>query len=153
MEKLKLGDIAPIFNLLNQQNSDVNIKSYRGKSIFLYFFLKPLTIRCAQHAREISEIKNKMNNTNLVILGICPDLPKKTIKFFQEENLNFDLLSDPDNIIAKRYGAWGPGKGNEKEQMSVIRSVYIIGSNGRIKNIFENIGEFSSLELMPSLAL
>ncbi|MBY0415993.1 MAG: redoxin domain-containing protein, partial [Bdellovibrionales bacterium] len=91
MEKLTIGTTAPVFNLLNQQNSEVNIKAYRGKNILLYFFLKPLSLRCSEQARKIREIKEKMMNDNLVVLGICPDLPKKTLKFFEEENLNFDL--------------------------------------------------------------
>ena len=62
MERLKVGDSAPIFNLFNQQNTNINIKSYRGKSILLYFFLRPLTIRSSQCVCEINEIKMRMTN-------------------------------------------------------------------------------------------
>jgi peroxiredoxin Q/BCP len=146
MERLKVGDSAPIFYLFNQQNTNVNIKSYRGKSILLYFFLRPLTIRYSQCARELNQIK--MRNDNLIVLGISPDLPKKNLNFFQKVDLNYDLLSDPNRIIAKKYGAWEPNKTLGPEQMmSALRSAYVIGSNGKIKNIFDNLEEVSSLEL------
>jgi len=35
---------------------------------------------------------------------VSPDEPAKLSKFIEKENLNFDLLSDPDHSISEKYG-------------------------------------------------
>ena len=142
LKKLFVGDTAPIFNLMNQQNNDINIKSYRGKIIFLYFFLRPLTFRSCQEAFEIKKIKDEFSKMDIVFLGICPDQPKKSIRFFEENELNFDLLSDPDNLIAKKYGVLGSTKLRISENLKIANNAFLVGTNGKIKRIFEDLSNF-----------
>jgi len=138
MGKLKVGDTAPIFSLLNQASDEVNIKSMRGKLIVLYFYPKAMTPGCTVQACGLRDSKKSLDKKQVIVLGVSPDEPKKLLKFIDKEDLNFDLLSDPDHIIAEKYGVWGLKKFMGKEFMGILRTTFIIGTDGKIKAILDD---------------
>jgi len=138
MGKLKIGDTAPLFSLLNQASDEINLKTFRGKIVVLYFYPKAMTPGCTIQACGMRDSKRALDKKNVIVLGVSPDEPKKLLKFIDKENLNFDLLSDPEHIIAEKYGVWGLKKFMGKEFMGVIRRTFIIGIDGKIKHILED---------------
>lgn len=138
MTKIKVGDTAPIFNLLNQIGDEINLKAFRGKVVVLYFYPKAMTPGCTTQACGLRDSKKALDKKNVVVLGVSPDEPKKLLKFIEKENLNFDLLSDPEHLIALKYGVWGLKKFMGKEYMGIVRSTFIIGTDGKIKFLLDN---------------
>ncbi len=138
MSHLKVGQVAPVFNLLNQSSDEINLKAFRGKTVVLYFYPKAMTPGCTVQACGLRDTKKKLDKSNVIVLGVSPDEPKKLLKFIDKEDLNFDLLSDPDHIVAEKYGVWGLKKFMGKEFMGIIRTTYIIGPDGKISHILDD---------------
>ena len=42
MKKLQVGDLAPQFTLLNQDNQPISLSDFKGKKILVYFYPKAL---------------------------------------------------------------------------------------------------------------
>ena len=40
MAELNIGDVAPSFSTLSDQDTTVNLSDYRGKRVLLYFYPK-----------------------------------------------------------------------------------------------------------------
>lgn len=135
----KVGNLAPAFNLLNQDESIVDLKSLRGKIVVLYFYPKAMTPGCTVQACGIRDTKKEFAKMNTVVLGVSPDEPKKLQKFIEKEKLNFDLLSDPDHAVAEKYGVWGMKKFMGKEYMGIKRITFIIGEDGKLKHIMDDV--------------
>ena len=79
MAKIKVGDSAPVFSLLNQASDEVNIKAFRGKTIVLYFYPKAMTPGCTVQACGLRDSKKALDKKNVVVFGISPDEPKKLL--------------------------------------------------------------------------
>lgn len=135
----KLNHLAPSFKLLNQNEEEVELKSLRGKRVILYFYPKALTPGCTTQACGIRDSKKELAKLNAVVFGISPDDPKKLKKFFEKEKLNFDLLSDPDHFISEKYGVWGLKKFMGREYMGIIRTTFIIGEDGILVHVMDNV--------------
>ena len=73
------------------------------------------------------------------IIGISPDLSKKLLNFENKQNLNFNLLSDPEHKIADAYGVWGLKKFMGREFMGIIRSTFIIDKSGIIRHVMPKV--------------
>ena len=73
------------------------------------------------------------------MLGVSPDDIQSHQKFISKQNLNFTLLSDPDHKVAEMYGAWGEKKNYGRVYEGLIRSTFIIGKDGLIKEAFYNV--------------
>ena len=65
-------------------------------------------------------------------MGISPDEPARQKKFDNKYSLGFPLLSDPDNKVAKAYGAWGEKSMYGKKYEGIIRSSFVIDGRGKI---------------------
>lgn len=136
----KLNSAAPAFSLFNQKNEKVSLKDFKGKyNVVVYFYPKASTPGCTVQACGIRDSKNAFKKIETVVLGLSPDKPEKLEKFTTNQDLNFTLLSDLENVIAKKYGSFGLKKFMGREFMGVLRQTFIIGKDGKIKHIFEKV--------------
>ena len=140
MGLVKIGSLAPQFNLLNQDGELVNLKDFRGvSSVILYFDPKAMTPGCTVQACGLRDIKTKLKKFNAVALGLSPDPVNKLNKFQEKYNLNFPLLYDEDHKIAEKYGVWALKKFMGKEFMGVLRTTFLIDEKGHIEDIISKV--------------
>jgi len=137
---LKVGDKAPDFTLKSDHDKEVSLKDFLGKSdVVLYFYPKDNTPGCTKEACSFRDNIQPIQAKNAVVLGISPDSVKSHQSFVKKQNLNFTLLSDPDNKVAEAYGAWGEKSMYGKKYMGILRSTFVIGKDGNIKHVFEKV--------------
>ncbi|MGV6807219.1 MAG: thioredoxin-dependent thiol peroxidase [bacterium] len=140
MKQPDIGKAAPAFTLKNQRSEKVSLKDFKGeKNIVLYFYPKAMTPGCTVQACGIRDSKKMFEKLETVVLGVSPDEPSRLAKFEEKETLNFDLLSDPDHKIADKYGVWGLKKFMGREYDGIHRMTFIIGKDGKIKEIFKKV--------------
>jgi len=138
MTALKLGNMAPVFTLLNQAEEKVSLKDFRGKSaVVLYFYPKAMTPGCTVQACGLRDSKKELAKLGAVALGISPDPVKRLAKFEEKENLNFVLLADEDHSVADKYGVWDLKKFMGREYMGIVRTTFIIDKTGRLVHIMD----------------
>ncbi len=135
----KIGNLAPAFVLRNQRGEKVSLKDFRGKNLVLYFYPKAMTPGCTTQACGIRDVKKELDAEDIVVLGVSPDSPERLQKFIDKHDLNFDLLSDEDHSIAKKYGVWGLKKFMGREFMGIIRTSFLIDKTGRLRHILEKV--------------
>lgn len=136
----KVGNLAPAFTLLNQKGEGISLKDFKGKkNVLLYFYPKAMTPGCTTQACGIRDFKKKFDKADTVILAVSPDQPERLAKFEEKEKLNFNLLSDPDHKVALKYGSWGPKKFMGKEYDGILRQSFLIGKDGKLKEIHEKV--------------
>ncbi|MBK1971778.1 thioredoxin-dependent thiol peroxidase [Campylobacter sp. TTU_617] len=137
--ELKIGDIAPTFELLNQDGIKISLKDFIGKKVILYFYPKDNTPGCTIEACDFSGDYEKFSEKNAVIIGVSPDSVKSHTNFIQKYNLKHILLSDSEKEVSKMYGAWGLKKNYGKEYEGIIRSTFVIDEKGKIIKIYKNV--------------
>lgn len=137
--KLNIGDNAPDFCLKNQDEENVCLKDHKGKNVVLYFYPKDNTPGCSMEAMTFTKHKDDFEKNNTTILGVSKDSCSSHRKFIENKNLNITLISDEDKEIHEKYGVWRMKKFMGKEFLGTIRSTFLIGSNGKIKKIWDNV--------------
>jgi thioredoxin-dependent peroxiredoxin len=75
----------------------------------------------------------------VAILGVSADPPKMLASFVAKQKLNFTLLSDPDHKMIEAYGAWRMKKFMGRSFMGIVRSSYLIGQDGKIAQVWDNV--------------
>jgi peroxiredoxin Q/BCP len=136
----KIGNLAPAFTLKDQEGNKVALKDYRGKkNVVVYFYPKAMTPGCTVQACGIRDHKKEFAKLNTVVLAISPDAPERLGRFAERDGLNFTLLSDEDHKIAEKYGSWGRKKFMGKEYDGILRQTFIIGKDGKLKEIFTKV--------------
>ena len=137
--KLKVGDKAPDFKGINEKGESINFSDFDGKKIILYFYPKDNTPGCTNEACNLRDNYNMWIEKGYEIIGISPDSVQSHQKFINKHKLPFTLISDPDKVIIKQYGAWGPKKLYGREYEGLLRTTFVINENKEIINIFEKV--------------
>ncbi|WP_129668093.1 thioredoxin-dependent thiol peroxidase [Phytoactinopolyspora endophytica] len=137
--RLSPGDPAPTFTLPDADGSPVDITSYRGQRVVLYFYPAAMTPGCTTQACDFRDNLSSLQAAGLNVVGVSKDTPDKLAGFRERDSLNFPLLSDEDLAVTKAFGAYGERKLYGKSVTGVIRSTFVIDADGKIEKAMYNV--------------
>jgi len=137
--KLKLNQLAPNFKLTSTDGSVFELNKIKKKNIILYFYPKDDTPGCTLESKDFSKLNSMINKKNTVVYGISKDSIESHLKFKEKYKLKFDLLSDENLKVIKKYGVWGMKSFLGKKYKGVIRSTFLINSKYKIHKIWSNV--------------
>jgi peroxiredoxin Q/BCP len=129
--ELKVGDQAPDFTLLDQNEKEHTLSEYIGEYIVVYFYPKDDTPGCTKEACSIRDNIALFEESGIWVFGLSFDSPKSHKKFAEKHNLPFTLLSDSDKSVAKLY--------NSNGLLMAKRNTFLIDKDGKIFKIYKNV--------------
>ncbi|HKP88688.1 MAG TPA: thioredoxin-dependent thiol peroxidase [Thermoleophilaceae bacterium] len=144
---IRAGEVAPDFELADQNGDAVRLSSLRGRSVVIYFYPAAMTPGCTLQACGIRDRHDELEAAGAVVLGVSPDKPKRLRRFAGTFNLPFTLLSDPDHAVAKEYGTWGAGR-SLLPQILTERTTFVIGPDGRVVDVLRKVNPLRHDELV-----
>jgi thioredoxin-dependent peroxiredoxin len=124
--------------LLDQNGKKVSLKDFRGKTVVLFFYPKADTPGCTIEACGFRDAYKKLQK-QAVILGISADTPQAQKKFEDKYELPYTLLADTDKKTCEAYGVIKEKNMYGKKFMGIARTTFVIGPNGKIAHIFNNV--------------
>ncbi len=133
------GTPAPDFELSDDTGKTQKLSDYLGKTVVLYFYPKDDTPGCTTEACNFRDDYSTYTQAGVTILGISPDTVKSHAKFKEKHRLPFPLLADEGHKVCEAYGVWGRKKMMGKEYDGVLRTTFLIGPDGKITRVFENV--------------
>jgi peroxiredoxin Q/BCP len=143
---LKIGDMAPDFELPSDTGQSIRLSDFRGKRVILYFYPKDDTTGCTTQACGFRDNYPQIEEKNAVVLGVSPDGVKSHQKFKTKYNLPFTLLVDADHRVAEAYGVWGEKSMMGKTYMGITRSHFVIDEQGHIADAQVKVSPTDSVE-------
>lgn len=136
---LKPGDIAPGINSSDQNGNPLNLADFKGSKVIVYFYPKDDTPGCTAEACSLRDGYSDLLNKGFKIIGISADNSKSHKKFSDKYHLPFPLVPDTDKEIIKAYGVWGKKKFMGREFDGIIRTTFIIGEDGKIIKVIDDV--------------
>ena len=118
------------FKLADQNGKYHKLADYKGKWVVLYFYPKDDTPGCTVEACKFRDGLNRLQELNVVILGVSKDSVASHKKFAEKYHLNFPVLSDENMETIGAYNALSEG---------TIRMTYLINPQGEIQKVYENV--------------
>ena len=139
MSNLKIGDRAPEINAIDQNENSINLESYKGKKVVLYFYPKDMTPGCTAQSCNLSDNYQMLQQKGYEVIGVSCDSVKRHQKFIEKHNLPFNLISDEDKKVVSDYGVWQLKKFMGREYMGIVRTTFIIDEKGLISDIISKV--------------
>jgi thioredoxin-dependent peroxiredoxin len=136
---IDVGDLAPPFQLPDQDGQPVRLADYLGKRLIVYFYPKAFTPGCTTQACDFRDNHQAFTDAGYQLIGISPDPVDRLSEFRDKHQLPFPVLSDPDHAVASAFGAWGTKKNYGREYEGIIRSTFVIGPTGSIERAWRNV--------------
>jgi len=136
---LNIGDIAPDFELSDQDGKTHKLSDYLGKKVVLYFYPKDNTPGCTKEACGFRDNFSEYRKNDIVVLGVSKDSEKSHSKFAEKYSLPFTLLSDNETSVAQAYSVWGLKKMMGREYYGMNRVTYVIDEEGKILRVYKKV--------------
>ena len=137
--ELTEGAKAPDFTLVRDGGGKVRLAEFRGRKLVLYFYPRADTPGCTREAIAFSRLASAFGRSATAILGVSADPVKAQDAFKAKYRLTISLASDEALKMLKAYGVWGRKSLYGKTFMGVKRTTFLIGPDGRIARIWNNV--------------
>ncbi len=137
MSTLRLGDIAPDFTAVTTVGN-INFYDWLGDSWgILFSHPADFTPVCTTELGMASKMKDEFKKRNVKMLAVSVDPIEqhfewiKDINETQQTTLDFPIIADSEKKVSELYDMIHPNA----SMMHTVRSVFIIGSDKKIKLI------------------
>lgn len=127
MGKVNEGDIAPDFELPDQDGNTFKLSDLRGKkNVVLYFYPADDTPGCTAEACSFRDSYEEFANNDTEVVGVSSNGTGSHQAFIAKYNLNFTLLSDKGGKVKKLYGV--------TDFLGLLsgRKTFVIDKNGKV---------------------
>jgi peroxiredoxin Q/BCP len=139
MTQVSLGQAVPDFEAAATGEQTIRLADLKGKNIVIYFYPKDSTPGCTTEGQNFRDNIDFFNDNNTVIFGVSRDSLRSHENFKTKQCFPFDLLSDPEESLCKLFDVIKLKKMYGREHMGVVRSTFLINSEGVLVNEWRNL--------------
>lgn len=148
--KLSKGDLAPNFILNNAVGETIQLNNLlqEGK-VVLVFYRGSWCPYCNLQLKQYQQVLDRMKDLGAQLVAISPQTPDESLNLKEKNELDFQVLSDPANLVARKYtsvfrNADKPVKAmadlgidfnsyySDDSQELPVPAVFIIEKNGKV---------------------
>ena len=131
----KVGDQAPDFTLVSNEEAEVTLSDLAGQWVVLYFYPKDFTSGCTIQANKFQRDLTQYEERNAVILGVSIDDVETHQEFCAKEGLSFRLLADTGGNVSEKYGSV---RGVGQARLSA-RNTFLIDPEGKVAEVYMGV--------------
>lgn len=137
---LKVGTAAPNFDGIAADGSPIRLADFRGRKLVLYFYPMDDTPGCTKQACSLRDYNAEIAARGAAIVGVSAQSQESHQRFTEKYGLNFLLLVDTQQQVAKAYQAAGSGLFGIARGMlgANERITYVIDEDGRIAHVIDD---------------
>jgi peroxiredoxin Q/BCP len=137
---LQIGDAAPDFTLPNQNGDMVQLSSFKGRRVVIYFYPKDATPGCTKEACNFRDRFAAFEQHDITVLGISKDNAASHQRFIAKQELPFSLLTDEEPCpVAESFESYGLKKFMGREFMGMMRHTFVIDPEGKLELIYRKV--------------
>lgn len=102
--RLIAGDLAPLFDLPNQQGMQISLeRRLRNGPVIIVFYRGAWCPYCNLTLRFYQRELHRITKIGGSLIAISPQLPDRSLQTAEENSLGFDVLSDVGSAVAATY--------------------------------------------------
>jgi peroxiredoxin len=148
--KVKVGDIAPDFKLINQFDQPFGLHENLGEKNFMLIFVRgDWCPACHIMLRTYNKYSDKFKEKNVFVVAIGPDNIDVNKNMVEKLGIGYELLSDTNQKTSDMYGVIYENSIIEEFQANYDKGIplpasFLIGKDGKVIYVSrpEKVGEF-----------
>lgn len=135
---LKLGSVVNKISVKLHDNSEIQFPE-SGKKYILFFYPKDNTPGCTAEACSLRDGYSAIKKLGYELYGVSVDSVKSHLKFIENHQLPFPLISDEDKKLVEAFGVWGMKKFMGREYMGTSRATFVIDEVGKVTHLIDKV--------------
>jgi len=111
----------------------LHLSDYRGRWLVLYFYPKDNTPGCTLEGIDFNARLADFRKAGAEVLGVSRDSVKSHAGFCAKHGFGFDLVSDPDDALGKRFDVIHEKSLYGRKFIGVVRSTFLLDPDGETR--------------------
>ena len=133
MVGIVVGDKAPEFRLVNQDEKTVALQDFSGRFLLIWWYPKADTPGWTIEGQGFRDRIREFDSKNCSILGVSFDDPNANRLFREKNQFPFDLVSDIDKHISLSFGVKPTDRGG------ACRMSVLLSPEGAVLRIYDDV--------------
>ncbi|MGH8481542.1 MAG: peroxiredoxin [Nevskiaceae bacterium] len=136
---MKIGDKIPKLKLPATGGKDIDLASYKGKPLVVYFYPKDNTPGCTQEGIDFRDLHKDFRKAGAEVLGISRDSVRSHENFAAKYKFPFALLSDGNEKACKAFDTIKEKSLYGRKYLGVDRSTFLFDAGGVLRREWRGV--------------
>lgn len=136
---LKVGDKIPNVTVNDESGNPIDLTSYIGRKLVVFFYPKANTPGCTAEACDLRDHYQTLQKEGYEILGVSADSEKAQTNFKTKFNFPYPLLADVDRKVIEAFGVWGEKKFMGKIYDGIHRTTFVFNTSGIVDRVITKV--------------
>ena len=136
---MKLGDKLPKQALPATGGADIDLASFKGKPVVVYFYPKDNTPGCTQEGIDFRDLHKQFEKAGALVFGVSRDSVRSHENFAAKYKFPFALLSDGDEAACKAFDTIKEKSLYGRKYMGVDRSTFLFDASGVLRREWRGV--------------
>ena len=134
-----LNRVVSDFSASATRNNTIRLKDLRGRNVVIYFYPKDSTPGCTAEGQDFRDLHAKFRRQGAIVLGVSRDSMASHEKFRDKQKFPFDLISDPDEALCRKFDVIQEKMLYGRKFMGVERSTFLIDAAGKLRGEWRKV--------------
>ena len=134
-----LNRVIKDFKAAATSDTEVHLKSLRGKQVVIYFYPKDTTPGCTNESKDFAALHGRFKRANTLIFGVSRDSLASHEKFKAKFDMPFELISDSDEALCSYFDVIKEKNMYGKKVMGIERSTFLIDADGKLREQWRKV--------------
>ena len=103
MSRAQVNRKVPAFTAESTGEQTFKLADAKGKNLVIYFYPKDSTPGCTREGQDFRDNYAKFKRNKTLVVGVSRDSIASHEKFKAKQKFPFELLSDPDEKLCKKF--------------------------------------------------
>jgi thioredoxin-dependent peroxiredoxin len=130
--KVNVGDAIPTFKAKDHENFELESEDLIGSPFVIYFYPKDGTPNCTKEACSFRDNLDRLDDLDTIVIGVSSDGADSHQQFIEKNNLNFTLICDENNELARKFDVLQEKEVDGKKTIAVQRTTFVVDAEGII---------------------
>jgi peroxiredoxin Q/BCP len=136
---MKIGDKIPKLTLPATGGADIDLASFKGKPLVVYFYPKDNTPGCTQEGIDFRDLHKQFDKAGALVFGVSRDSVRSHENFAAKYKFPFPLLSDGDEKLCKAFDTIREKSLYGRKYMGVDRSTFLFDKGGVLRREWRGV--------------
>jgi peroxiredoxin Q/BCP len=128
-----IGKPVADFTLPSTSGEEFRLSAQRGHKVVLYFYPRDATPGCTLEGQAFRDLHPRFKRADTRVFGISRDSLASHAKFIAAQSFPFDLLSDEDEKICKRFDVIREKNMYGRKVIGIERSTFLLDAAGTLQ--------------------
>jgi peroxiredoxin Q/BCP len=136
---VSVGKRVANFTLPATGDKTLSLEDFRGQNLVIWFYPKDNTPGCTREGQVFRDAYADFQAADTEILGVSRDSVRSHENFCTKQSFPFDLLSDADETLCRRFDVIREKSLYGRKYMGIERSTFLIDAAGVLRHEWRKV--------------